>query len=110
MKEKQMKIKKEKRIVHEMIALYCRKKHRTKKGLCPSCQSLETYAYHRSDVCPFMQTKSFCSNCKVHCYRSDIRLQMKEVMRFSGPRMLLYHPLMAMHHLVSSFIEKKKEK
>ena len=27
----------EKRMVSEMIALYCRKKHHTKGGLCPEC-------------------------------------------------------------------------
>ena len=29
----------EKRMVSEMIALYCRKKHHTKGGLCPECRS-----------------------------------------------------------------------
>ena len=31
----------EKRMVSEMIALYCRKKHHTKGGLCPNAQSLK---------------------------------------------------------------------
>lgn len=30
------------------------------------------YARLRSDKCPFMETKTFCSNCKVHCYKEDI--------------------------------------
>ena len=34
----------EKRMVSEMIALYCRKKHHTKGGLCPECAELESYA------------------------------------------------------------------
>ena len=34
----------EKRMVSEMIALYCRKKHHTKGGLCPECADLEAYA------------------------------------------------------------------
>ena len=28
-----------------------------------------TYARECSDKCPFMETKTFCSNCRVHCYR-----------------------------------------
>ena len=44
----------EKRMVSEMIALYCRKKHHTKGGLCPECADLEAYARMRSDKCPFM--------------------------------------------------------
>ena len=31
----------EKRMVSEMIALYCRKKHGTKGELCPECAELE---------------------------------------------------------------------
>lgn len=31
----------EKRMVSEMIALYCRKKHHIKTGLCPECAELE---------------------------------------------------------------------
>ena len=97
----------EKMLVSEMIALYCRKQHKTPKGqLCPACQELQDYALARIDKCPFMETKTFCSACKVHCYKPEMREKIREVMRFSGPRMLLYHPVMAVRHV----IEGKKEK
>ena len=96
----------EKRMVSEMIALYCRKKHHTKGGLCPECADLEAYARMRSDKCPFMETKTFCSNCKVHCYKPVMREKIREVMRFSGPRMLFSHPVMAVSHVIESKIEK----
>ena len=83
-----------------MIALYCRKKHHTKTGLCPECAELEAYARMRSDKCPFMETKTFCSNCKVHCYKPVMREKIREVMRFSGPRMLFSHPVMAISHVI----------
>lgn len=88
---------KEQIVVSEMITLYCRKKHGTEKGgkLCPSCQTLRAYAQERSAKCPFMEQKTFCANCKVHCYKPQMREKICEVMRFSGPRMLLYHPGMA---------------
>lgn len=76
----------EKQVVSQMIALYCRKKHGGKKQLCPACAALDRYARQRSDRCPFMETKTFCSNCRVHCYRPDMREQIRQVMRFSGPR------------------------
>ena len=98
----------EKRTVALMIRMYCRKKHGTKKGLCAECQSLQDYAVQRSEKCPFMETKTFCSNCKVHCYRPEMREKIREVMRFSGPRMMLYHPVMAVYHLVESRKEKKQ--
>ncbi len=98
----------EKRIVALMIRLYCRKKHGTRKELCTECQALQDYAMQRSDKCPFMETKTFCSNCKVHCYRPEMREKIREVMRFSGPRMMLYHPVMAVSHLIESRKEKKR--
>lgn len=63
----QTKREREKGMVSEMVALYCRKQHSTKKGLCADCTVLAAYARQRSDNCPFMETKMFCSNCKVHC-------------------------------------------
>ena len=61
-------------------------------------------------MCPFMEKKTFCSNCTVHCYKPEMRERIKKVMKFSGPRMLLYHPFMAVWHVVSSRLEKKKDK
>ena len=100
--------KREKRMVSEMIALYCRKKHHTKDGLCPECAELEAYARMRSDKCPFMETKTFCSNCKVHCYKPEMREKIREVMRFSGPRMVFSHSVMAISHVIESKKEKKR--
>lgn len=97
----------EKETVSLMISLYCRKKHGGKK-LCPECAALNTYARIRSDRCPFMEQKTFCSNCKVHCYKADMREKIREVMRFSGPRMIFYHPVMAIRHVMESRKEKKR--
>ncbi len=98
----------EKALVSQMIALYCRKKHGGKKGLCAECQKLADYARSRSDHCPFMETKTFCSNCKVHCYQPAMREQIKEVMRFSGPRMIFTHPAAAIHHVIETKREKRR--
>lgn len=91
----QTKREREKAMVSEMIALYCRKQHGRKNGLCPECEALEIYARQRSDKCPFMETKTFCSNCKVHCYKAEMREKIRAVMRFSGPRMIFHHPAAA---------------
>lgn len=98
----------EKRTVALMIRLYCRKKHGTKKNLCPECEARSQYAMQRSDKCPFMETKTFCSNCRVHCYKPEMREKIREVMRFSGPRMILHHPVMAVRHVIESKKEKKR--
>lgn len=96
----------EKELVSEMIRLYCRKNHHSKENLCKECQELDDYARSRSDHCPFMESKTFCSNCKVHCYKPEMREKIKKVMKFSGPRMIFYHPSVAVRHI----IEEKKEK
>ena len=109
----QSKRRREKQVVEAMIRLYCRKKHGGQKRLCPECAALAEYAGQRSDRCPFMETKTFCSNCRVHCYNLEMRQKIREVMRFSGPRMLLIHPIMVLRHMVESAREKerlKKEK
>lgn len=98
----------EKKTVALMIRLYCRKKHGTKIALCPECQALAEYSAMRSDKCPFMESKTFCSNCKVHCYKPDMREKIREVMRFSGPRMIICHPIMAIRHVVESKKEKRR--
>ena len=98
----------EKEIVSQMILIYCKKKHRNGKGLCKACEELNAYARERSDKCPFMETKTFCSNCKVHCYKPIMREKIREVMRFSGPRMIFVHPIMAIKHVIDSKREKKK--
>ena len=98
----------EKKIVSQMIALYCKKKHGEKKELCVECEELMQYAKLRSDKCPFMETKTFCSNCKVHCYKPDMREKIREVMRYSGPRMIFTHPITAVRHVIESKKEKKR--
>lgn len=99
----------EKRMVSEMIALYCRKRHGTRGGeLCPECAELAEYARSRSDRCPFMETKTFCSNCRVHCYKPEMREKIREVMRFSGPRMIFHHPVAAVRHVIETKAEKRR--
>lgn len=35
---------------------------------------------------------------------------IRQVMRFSGPRMLLYHPVLALWHVACSVREKRKQR
>lgn len=109
MNKVQRKREREKRMVGEMIALYCRKQHGTGRAkLCEACTELNKYARQRIEKCPFMESKSFCSNCKVPCYRPEMREKIRAVMRFSGPRMIFHHPVAAIHHVLSTKIEKRR--
>ena len=109
MKNVEKKREKEKKVVREMISLYCHDLHHTNKGsLCKECSELAYYAQMRSDKCPFMEKKTFCSNCKVHCYEPKRREEIRRVMRYAGPRMIFHHPVMAIHHIISSKLEKRR--
>ena len=82
-----------------MIALYCRQQHGSKK-LCPECAELLTYAEERLEKCPFQEGKTVCSLCPVHCYQPAMREKIRAVMRYSGPRMMHRHPMLALFHII----------
>lgn len=90
-----------------MIEIHCHERHGSARGaLCAECRELMTYATRRLDRCVFGDDKPTCANCKVHCYKADKREDVRQVMRYSGPRMLTQHPILALRHL---FIDGKRE-
>lgn len=93
------KISYEKRIVEYMIGLYCRKNHHT-DDLCPDCETLKNYALDRLTKCPLGEDKPACKDCQIHCYKADMKNKIREVMHFSGPRMIIYYPLDYVKHLI----------
>ena len=48
----------------------------------------------------FGDAKPTCANCLVHCYKAEMRTRAREMMRWSGPRMLIAHPVLAILHLL----------
>lgn len=88
----------EKRSLQAMVRVYCRAHHAAKDPLCPECQALCDYALNRLDRCPYGAAKTTCVNCPTHCYQPAMREQVKTVMRFAGPRMIFYHPILALFH------------
>ena len=93
-------IKREKKTIDAMMHLYYCKHHGTKDDKrCPECSKLYDYAMLRLSKYPFQKNKSTCGKCLVHCYKPDIRTKVSKVMRYSGPRMLLHTPILALHHV-----------
>ena len=93
-------IENEKAVVAKMIRLY----YRRKLGLLePSTEELELlrYAERRLTHCKFGEQKPACKRCPIHCYRSDMRAKIREVMRWAGPRMIIYDPVAAIKHLLN---------
>ena len=93
----------ERKTIAKMIGIYCHAKHGTRNALCESCQGLLEYAELRLSRCPFAPDKPVCGKCPVHCYQPDKREQVREVMRFAGPRMILMDPVAAFKHMNALF-------
>lgn len=96
--KKNSRIEKEKKIVKLMINIYCKKKEGNTE-LCDECSKLLKYAESRLSRCKFGDNKSSCKRCPIHCYSPDMREKIREVMRFSGPRMIIYEPYEAIRHI-----------
>ncbi len=93
-------IRRDAKTVAAMVRIYCAGKHGRGRGaLCEPCAALLEYADDRLVKCPFGEEKTTCRDCRIHCYRPAERTAMKDVMRYSGPRMLWRHPLLAIRHL-----------
>ncbi len=92
-------IRRERKTISIMIGMYCRDQHGAQPGeLCAECADLRAYAMFRIDKCPYCEGKPTCANCPIHCYKKDRREEVRSVMRYAGPRMLLRHPVLAILH------------
>ncbi|MGO5052347.1 nitrous oxide-stimulated promoter family protein [Lachnospiraceae bacterium LCP25S3_G4] len=110
MRDAERKQMQDKNIVSEMIKIYCNGNHGTKGDLlCISCNALEQYARNRVACCPNAETKTFCSTCKVHCYSQEMRKKIKDVMRYSGPRVIYKHPIMVIRHVLDTMNNSKRK-
>lgn len=106
-----MESRREKRMTHKrehdmqvlglMVGMYCHQHHGTHRGeLCPDCWSLLEYARDRLNRCPHMEEKPFCTSCPDHCYSPQRSQQIRTIMRWAGPRMILHQPLMALRYQI----------
>jgi hypothetical protein len=86
--------------IKAMLRIACRDRHGTAEGLCAECAALADYAARRLALCPYGADKPTCVNCRIHCYGPRQREQVRETMRYAGPRMLLRHPVLAVMHVV----------
>ncbi len=89
------------KIIETMVGMYCRgHSHGNGEALCADCAALFEYATRRLQRCVFGDAKPTCANCLVHCYTAEMREQVRTVMRWSGPRMLVRHPILAILHMI----------
>lgn len=105
--EKNRNIQNENKTIFYMIEDYCEQHHQSKEELCAECKELLDYAYMRISKCPHGENKPNCADCKIHCYKPELRQKIVSVMRFSGPRMMYKHPVLAAKHMTKALKHKK---
>ena len=104
-------IARERKTIGLMIQIFCNDKHNTKDNLCEECNELKSYSNIRLDKCPYGVNKTTCNKCPIHCYKPEMRERVREVMRYSGPKMSYKHPILAFHHITDGLRKPKlKEK
>lgn len=57
-------------------------------SLCPACRDLLGYAVTRRRLCP-LDPKPTCKKCHIHCFGREYRARIREIMAFSGRRMIM---------------------
>jgi hypothetical protein len=86
--------------ISKMIDLYCRAHHPGKPPLCSACSALKEHAVRRIRQCLYKEGKPACSKCGIHCFRGTNGERIREIMRYSGPRMLFRSPILSFLHLM----------
>jgi hypothetical protein len=88
----------------KMVGIYCADHHDSPTPIpCATCQEFLDYANVRLAKCPYGDDKPTCAKCPIHCYKPVRREQVRTIMRYAGPRMLLHHPLLAITHQLDGF-------
>ncbi|MBI5863592.1 MAG: nitrous oxide-stimulated promoter family protein [Planctomycetes bacterium] len=100
-------VRRELRTLGTFIEVYCKAHHRDQpkstvpfrhidiRGLaghevrlCEACGKLLQYSFMMRSLCP-LDPKPSCKHCPQPCYSDEYRRQIREVMRYSGLRLLL---------------------
>ena len=82
--------------------IFCRAHHadaaKDDAGLCASCRETVERTLERTLACPYGHEGN-CQDCDIHCQRGEAQERIREMMRYSAPRMTFRHPLMTAEYL-----------
>ena len=94
--------KKDIRLIGTFIEVYCAAKHQGvsqlrvilpagmgERTLCTECSSFLEYAINKRMNCPLEAEKPSCKHCRIHCYDKPRREKIREVMSYSGRKLML---------------------
>ncbi len=93
--------KKDLKVLLNFVRVFCRARHTDQtrvpvtgagvvsdNQLCVDCAGLVAYALEKRRKCP-LDPKPSCKNCRIHCYSKEYRARIREIMAFSGRRMIM---------------------
>ncbi len=94
------------RVLARFIELFCHAKHdrktvgevaipeilhqgkRSPKTICADCAELLEHGMKKRALCP-LDPKPSCKNCHIHCYTPEYRGKIREIMAYSGRKMIM---------------------
>ena len=90
------------RLIGKFVEVFCSGKHAdTEKQpfllpqvlgerlLCPECAAFMAYAIAKRMKCPLEVEKPSCKHCRIHCYAKAEREKVREIMAYSGRKLML---------------------
>jgi hypothetical protein len=95
-------LKREEETLMIMIKLYCKNSKHAENIPCNECAELMSYATNRLTSCKFGDNKPVCAKCKIHCYESQMRNNIRLVMKNTGLKMIVHHPILLFNHMVDA--------
>lgn len=94
--------KKDIRLIGKFVEVYCAGHHagRVRSGfplpaglgerrLCGDCGEFMAYAVAKRLKCPLEAEKPTCKACRIHCYATAQRNKIREIMAYSGRKLIL---------------------
>ena len=93
-----------------MTVIYCKAHHQDSvcndgvcnDSVCDDCAAFIKHAEQKLDRCVYGELKPACKACPIHCYKPEQKEQARLIMRYSGPKMLFKHPILAIKHLIKA--------
>jgi hypothetical protein len=94
--------KKDIRLIGKFVEVYCAAQHHGagqlpvtlpaclgERTLCPECSLFLEYAINKRMKCPLEAEKPTCKHCRIHCYDKPRREKIREIMSYSGRKLMM---------------------
>jgi hypothetical protein len=90
------------RLIGKFVEVYCAGKHAAvgrpslalpaglgERRFCSECAAFVSYAIERRLKCPLEAEKPSCKHCRIHCYAPRQLEKVREIMSYSGRRLMM---------------------